>query len=135
VNLNPLSSIFDLGKTIIQRVVPDKAAQAAAVAELEKMQLSGDLAAMAGQVDINKIEAANANMFVSGWRPAVGWTCCAGLAYQFLVRPLFIGVSSGFGHAAAFPDLDMGTLMVLLTGMLGFGGLRSFEKINNVAAK
>lgn len=125
-DLNPFKAVAD---KLIDRLVPDKNANAAAKAELEKMELSGELAAMSAQAEINKVEAASPNLFVAGWRPAVGWTCCAGLAIQFIVRPLFIWGSALIGHPTDFPSLDMGTLMVLLTGMLGFGGLRSFEKV------
>jgi hypothetical protein len=94
------------------------------------------------QVEVNKIEAANANIFVSGWRPAVGWVGVLGLAYQFLGYPLMQWIW-GFLQALdivpkglnAPPDLQTDQLMVLLSGLLGFGGMRSFEKSKGVAAK
>lgn len=94
------------------------------------------------QVEVNKIEAANANIFVSGWRPAVGWVGVLGLAYQFLGYPLMQWIW-GFLQAldivpkglSAPPDLQTDQLMVLLSGLLGFGGMRSFEKSKGVAAK
>lgn len=71
-DLNPFTAI---AKVVIDRVVPDKNANATAKAELDKMVLSGELAEIAAQTDINKIEAASTDKFTSRWRPAVGWVC------------------------------------------------------------
>jgi hypothetical protein len=106
--------------------------------EEKKIDQATDLA----QVDINKIEAASTSVFVSGWRPAVGWVGVAGLAYQFLGYPLMQWIWA-FGQGvdlipkglAAPPDLQVEQLMTLLAGLLGFGGMRSFEKSKGVAAK
>jgi hypothetical protein len=94
------------------------------------------------QVEVNKIEAASASVFVSGWRPAVGWVGVLGLAYQFLGYPLMQWCWA-FGQGMDWvpkelsppPDLDVEQLMTLLAGLLGFGGMRSFEKSRGVASK
>jgi len=106
--------------------------------EEKKIDQATDLA----QVDINKIEAASSSLFVSGWRPAVGWVGVFGLAYQFLGYPVmqwgwsFLqGVDIIPSGLAAPPNLDVEQLLVLLSGLLGFGGMRSFEKHKGVAAK
>lgn len=132
-SLNPLGPIFDLGKTIIERVVPDKAAQAEALSKLQEMQLSGDLAALTAQTDINKIEAASPHLFIAGWRPFIGWCCGCGLAIQFIVAPLFEWGSALCGHPTKMPALDMGTLMTLLLALLGMGSMRTVEKIQGAA--
>ena len=106
--------------------------------EQARIEQATDLA----QVEVNKIEAASANLFVSGWRPAVGWVGVLGLAYQFLGYPL-MQWAWAVGQGAdlipqglnAPPDLDVEQLMTLLAGLLGFGGMRSFEKTKGVAAK
>jgi hypothetical protein len=106
--------------------------------EEKKIDQATDLA----QVGINKIEAASTSLFVSGWRPAVGWVGVAGLTYQFLGYPLMQWVWA-FGQGvdiipkglAAPPDLQIEHLMTLLAGLLGFGGMRSFEKSKGIAAK
>jgi hypothetical protein len=94
------------------------------------------------QVEVNKIEAASTSTFVSGWRPAVGWVGVAGLAYQFLGYPLMQwcwafgqGVDIIPKGLAPPPDLQVEQLMTLLAGLLGFGGMRSFEKSKGVASK
>jgi hypothetical protein len=125
---NPITALID-------RLVPDKVANDAAKAELGKMALNGELQAVAGQIQVNLAEAGSRSVFVSGWRPFVGWVCGVGLVTQFLVCPLFTWGSALAGHPTTFPSLDMGTLLTLLAGMLGLGGLRTYEKLNGVAAK
>jgi hypothetical protein len=125
---------------ILDKVLPDP--QAAAEAKLRAIEMAqkGELAALdaemrlaLGQLDVNKAEAAT-DVFRGGWRPACGWTCAFGLAYTFLLRPLLPWVAALFGaQVPPLPDIDTDTLMVLLTGMLGLGGLRSFERIKGKA--
>jgi len=110
--------------------------------KLDLEQARIDQATDLAQVEVNKIEAASPNLFVSGWRPAVGWVGVAGVAYQFLGYPLMQWIWA-FGQGvdlipkglAPPPDLQTDQLMVLLSGLLGFGGMRSFEKSKGVAAK
>jgi hypothetical protein len=110
--------------------------------KLDLEQARIDQATDLAQVEVNKIEAASNNLFVSGWRPAVGWVGVAGVAYQFLGYPLMQWIWA-FGQGvdlipkglAPPPDLQTDQLMVLLSGLLGFGGMRSFEKSRGVAAK
>ena len=133
--LDPITAAMDIGGKLIDRLWPDPAQGAAAKLELIKLQQSGDLAQMTGQLEINKIEAANANMFVSGWRPAIGWVCALALLYQYLVRPLAVAVFAAIGHPLpVMPGLDE-NLWQLMMAMLGMGGLRTFEKVQGVANK
>ena len=133
--LDPVSALFEVGGKVLDRVLPDPAQQAAAKLELLKLQQNGELAQITGQMDINKIEAASSSVFVSGWRPAIGWVCGAGVAVQFGVGPLTEWGSALAGHPVKFPQMDTGTMMPLLLGMLGLGGMRTAEKIQGVAAK
>ena len=127
---------------IIDKVLPDPAQKAAAQLEILRLnqsgefkQLDADLQMAQGQTDIDKIEAASTNLFVSGWRPFIGWTCGLGLASQFIVAPLFTWGSGLIGHPTVFPTLDLSTLGTLLFGMLGMGGMRTVEKMKGVAAR
>jgi len=133
--LDPISALLDVGSKVIDRVWPDPAQAASAKLELMKLQQSGELALIAGQMDINKVEAANPSVFVSGWRPGIGWVCGAGFAVQFVIGPLAEWGSALYGHPVKFPQMDTGTMMPLLLGMLGLGGMRTAEKIQGVAAK
>jgi len=133
--LDPISALLDVGSKVIDRVWPDPAQAASAKLELMKLQQSGELALIAGQMDINKVEAANPSVFVSGWRPGIGWVCGAGFAVQFVIGPLAEWGSALYGHPVKFPQMDTGTMMPLLLGMLGLGGLRTAEKLADKAAK
>ena len=135
MSLDPISAALDLGNTLISRIFPDPSQAANAKLELIKLQQSGELASMTAQTDINKAEASNPSLFVSGWRPAIGWVCALALAYQYLLRPLSGTIASLFGVTIPpLPGLD-DNLWQLMMGMLGMGGLRTFEKIQGVASK
>lgn len=140
--MNPLllSGIFDIGKALIERFLPDPEKKAAAQLELLKMQQSGELAALAATTDlakaqlaVNEKEAQNASLFVSGWRPAIGWVCALALFYQFILRPLGVFVAQYVGHPIPNPPGLDDTLWQLLFGMLGLGSLRTFEKVKGRA--
>ena len=85
-----------------------------------------------GQLETNKAEAASNSIFVAGWRPFVGWVCGCGFGVQFVIGPIFEWLSGMAGHPVKFPTLDLGTMMPLLLGMLGLGGMRSFDKAKAV---
>lgn len=87
------------------------------------------------QIAVNKEEASHTSMFVSGWRPAVGWVCCAGLASNYLLVPFAnfgLGVA---GSVYVVPLLDLSEMMPVLLGMLGLGAMRTVEKTKDVARK
>ena len=126
-SFDPVTAALDIGGKLIDRLWPDPAQRDAAKLELLKLQQSGELAGITGQVEINKIEAASASVFVSGWRPFIGWICGAGLGYQFLVYPILVA------FVPKIVQLDMGTLLTLLAGMLGLGALRTTEKLQGKA--
>ena len=83
--------------------------------------------------EVNKIEAGSTNLFVSGWRPFVGWTCGFALCYHFVLQPFLMFVLFSIGKPMELPVFDMSTLTTVLFGMLGLGGMRSFEKIKKSA--
>ncbi len=125
-----VDALLGIGGKLIDKLIPDPAARDAARFELLKLQQSGELAAMLAQTEINKVEASSASVFVSGWRPAIGWVCALAMGYQYLLRPFLVA----FNPVLAFPGLD-DNLWQLLAGMLGLGGLRTFEKVTGVASK
>lgn len=129
---------------IINKLIPDKTAAAAATAQLQQMAMNGQLndemeqlkAVTSAQSDIDKIEASNASKFVSGWRPFVGWICGFGLAYAAIIDPVIRFVAQVmFKYAGGFPAIDTTITMQVLFGMLGLGVYRTAEKIKGVAAK
>jgi hypothetical protein len=136
--MNPLllSGLFDLGKGLIDRLFPDPAAKAAAQLELLKMQQAGDLAQLAADTDLAKLQIqtniaeAAGNWFTAGWRPCIGWVCGAGLAYAALIEPFARFIAKvWFGYTGEFPVIDTTLTMQILMGMLGLGAMRSIEKV------
>jgi hypothetical protein len=106
----------------------------------QKAAADYDTVQMSGQIELNKIEAGSDSLYKSGWRPAVGWVCVCGLAFTFVVKPLLpwtMQVSLlPFGYVSELPPLPnipMEDLSILLAGMLGLGGMRTFEKFKGVA--
>lgn len=105
---------------------------------LEEGRIEADL--VRGQLQVNQAEATSSNLFVAGWRPAIGWIGAAALGYQFLLYPLLVWVWSLLqargvvpGDLQPPPMLDTDALWVVLSGMLGIAGLRSVEKVKGVA--
>jgi hypothetical protein len=131
--MNPIELLLGLGSKLIDNLFPDPAVAADAKLKLLELQQNGVLAQITAQTDVNKVEASNPSMFVAGARPFIMWICGLGLGMQFLVAPLLTWGSTLIGHPVALPPLDMGTLITLLGGMLGLGGLRTAEKIQGVA--
>lgn len=135
MGLPVLGSILDIGTKLIDKLIPDPKAKAEALQKLQELEQNGDLAVIGGQNEINKIEAASPTLFVSGWRPSVGWVCSSALALQLVVLPLLSWVATLLGRTVAVPVLNTELLTTLLVGMLGLGGMRTVEKLQGVARK
>ena len=120
--IGPVTNL--VGKFIEDKDAKNKLAhEIATMAERHAQELAK------GQLEINKAEAGHKSIFVAGWRPAVGWTCAIAFLYHFILKDLIIfGCAIGGVAIPELPTFDMGSLMTVLMGMLGLGGLRSFEK-------
>ncbi len=125
---------------ILGRFFPskEKAQEFKATMETELLRQEGEitkaaLAAQAAQIDVNKVEAASASLFVAGWRPAIGWVCGSALAVHYIARPLLPWFAEVLGFTVPpIPGLD-DNLWELMAGMLGLGGMRTFEKMKGTA--
>jgi len=124
--------------TLIDRLIPDKAEAERARIDMEAaLVASANQAAMA-QVEVNKIEAAHASVFVSGWRPAIGWVCAASMALYYIPMAL---IGTGLwawacvqaGVIVPRPEMGIVEIIGLVTSLLGMGTLRTTEKLNGVA--
>jgi hypothetical protein len=127
---DPISAVLDIGGKIIDRVWPNPEERDKARLALLQLQQQGELQQIAGQLQVNTEEAKSQSIFVAGWRPFIGWVCGSALAFQFIARPLIAWGSALANHPIAPPALDMADLFTLLFGMLGLGGMRTFEKVN-----
>lgn len=100
-----------------------------------------DTAQMQGQVDLLKIDQASTSLFKSGWRPMIGWVGAFGFAYMVAIRPIFPWVVQVAAYAFGFdqtqvpilPPIETSEVVGLLTGMLGLGGMRTFEKVRGAS--
>lgn len=122
-----LGPIFEIGKTLLDRFVPDPEKKAAAEMELVRMAADGELKQVIAQLEINAREAAHPSIFVAGWRPFFGWAGGVGFIYSVMLQPMLAWYSSVRGWPVP-PALNIDLLWVVITGMLGIGGLRTFEK-------
>jgi hypothetical protein len=138
---NPLSMVLEIGRSVINRVWPDPVQQAQAqlqFAELvqrgEFKALEADVSLALAQISNNTEDSKSGSTFRGGWRPFIGWTCGVGLAYQLVFMPLgnsfinFLFAMSWIPVTFRMDSLDTSTLMTLLTGMLGLGGMRTYER-------
>jgi hypothetical protein len=130
-----LPSLLPAITEVLDRVVPDQAAAAKAKLEMEAKLLEAATAQAGQQAAINQVEAEHASIFVSGWRPFIGWVCGAGLAWAFLLAPMLAWLLPATGVVAVLPALQMEYLLELVVAMLGLGALRSFEKMKGVASR
>jgi hypothetical protein len=130
---DPVSALLEISGKVIDRVWPNPAQAAAAKLELIKLQQSGELAQITGQLEINKNEAANPSVFVSGWRPFIGWVCGSACAWNWIGLPLAKTLAVFFEHPFPISPADLSEMMPVLIGLLGLGGLRTVEKIQGVA--
>lgn len=129
--IDPVTSAMDLGRTIIERIWPNR--EAAERRELEAVlaQMSQAHDAAMAQVEVNKIEAGHRTIFVAGWRPAIGWTGVVALLYGAIGYPVLS--ATGLGADLPPPTFIEDHILQLILAMLGFGGLRTYEKQKGLA--
>ena len=118
---------------VLNRFFPDKEKAAEAQRAIETALLENAAQINLAQIEVNKEEAQHRTVFVAGWRPFIGWVCGVALAWHFVGVPvtLFFIAWSG-AEVPELPVFDMNSLMTVLTGMLGLGGLRTFEKMKGL---
>jgi len=124
-----IGSIVDLVGGVVDKLIPDKTQAAKMKHEIAMTLVTSDLA----QAEINKVEAAHKSVFVSGWRPAVGWVCVSALAFNYIISPLLAWAAVIWMPDAIIPQLDISELLTLLFGLLGMGTLRSYDKTQGTA--
>ena len=125
--VGPVSNILD-------KFIEDKDQKAKLAHEIATMAERHAQEQVLAQLEVNKTEAAHRSMWVAGWRPFVGWSCGAAMAWHFILLPVTLFITSFVGfEVPELPAFDMDSLMTVLLGMLGLGGLRTFEKSKGLA--
>lgn len=137
---DPISAAMELGTSVINKIWPDPVKQAEEQRKLQELAQKGDLEVLnaqvrllVGQLEINKTEAAHKSIFVAGWRPFIGWVCGVALAWSFVGYPICEFVVALVGVSVDLPTVQTESLFELVLGMLGLGGLRTFEKMKGVS--
>lgn len=130
---DPITAAIELGVKLIDKMFPNPKDKAEAFLKLKELEQSGDLAVISNQIEVNKIEASSPRVFVSGWRPFIGWVCGCALAFQLVLGPVIVWVNALRGTTVALPAMQTELLTTLLVGMLGLGSMRTVEKLNGVA--
>lgn len=139
-DLTGLGGVFDFAGKIIDKLFPDPAQKAQAQLELLKMQQSGELAKLAAETDIakaqiavNQEEAKSSSLFIAGGRPFILWVCGVAFAYATIGEPIARFIASViFHYSGAYPVIDTMLTLQILFGLLGLGGMRTFEKVKGV---
>jgi|TARA_R100001163_G_C5007704_1_gene154657 hypothetical protein len=115
---------------ILEKLIPDKDLKIKLKHELESELHKANLA----QLKVNQQEAAHNSLFVAGWRPFIGWVCGVALCWHFILQPITVMIIRLAGYEQVIlPDFDFSQLSTILMGMLGLGGLRTFEKMKGVS--
>lgn len=130
-----VNKIFSIAESVLDKVVPDAdernrlAHEIATLAERQQHEIQK------AQIAVNQQEATHKSVFVSGWRPAMGWVCVSALGFNYVLLPICNGMLGAFSDIPALTPLDMAELYPVILGMLGLGTLRTYEKKTGVAAK
>lgn len=126
-DITGIGAVADLAGTVINKIWPDKSDQ-------EKQELAAAVMVVQGQIATNQEEAKNPSIFVSGWRPFIGWVCGAACAWNWIGLKIALFIAAYLGHDLKLQPADISEMMPVLLGMLGLGGLRTVEKLNDKAA-
>ena len=121
-----LGSLIGPATQLLDKVIEDKDQKNALAHEIATMAERHANELAKGQLEVNKVEAAHKSLFVAGWRPSIGWCCSLGLLYHVLIAPIA-------GIWVEVPEIDPSLLMTTMTGMLGLGAMRSYEKTRGVS--
>ena len=122
-------SVVGIAGKVLDKFIQDKDLKAKLQHEMDMQLHNANLA----QIDVNKAEAASGSIFKGGWRPFVGWVCGVAMLYHFLLQHIIVFTLSAAGITFDLPEFDMGSLMTILMGLLGLGGLRTFEKHKGIS--
>jgi hypothetical protein len=142
IDITGIGSLADLVGKVVDRVWPDATRAQEIKLELFKAEQAGALQELTNawdnakaQLAVNQAEAGTGNLFISGWRPFVGWVCGVAFAYKYIVEPILIFGFAVAGKVITLPAFDFTTMVSVLMGMLGLGAMRTYEKTKGVSVK
>ena len=124
-----LTTLIEPATKLLDKVIEDKDQKAKLAHELATMADKLAHEQQLAQIAVNKEEAASGSIFKGGWRPFVGWVCGIAFCYHFIIQPVIIFIVALTGIIIPdLPSFNMNTLLTVLGGLLGIGGLRTYEK-------
>ena len=124
-----LSSLIQPVSNLLDKAIPDQDLKRKLSHEIATMSEKHAQSLALAQIEVNAAEAASGSLFKGGWRPCIGWICGIAFGYHFVLQPVIIFVVALIGmEIPELPKFDMNTLLTVLGGMLGIGGLRTYEK-------
>ena len=131
--LDPFTAGFDLIKTGLDKFFPDADTELKGKLAEAASEINNSYQLQLSQLEINKVEAGSTSLFVSGWRPAIGWVCGVSLLYAALVEPIARFIATVlFTYTGLFPIINTELTLQILLGLLGLAGMRSYEKSKGI---
>lgn len=128
-----LSALIAPVASLLDKVIPDSDERAKIAHEIATLSERHAHELALAQIEVNKTEAASSSLFKGGWRPFIGWVCGTAFAYHFVLQPLLLFIIAVYKvDVPSLPVFDMSSLLTVLMGMLGLGGLRTYEKFKGV---
>ena len=127
-----IPSLIPVLGDVLDRFFPNKEEKAKAQRAIESRLTDHFAQIDLAQIQVNQQEAVHRNLFVAGWRPFIGWSCGLALSYTYLAQPVITFILVQQGQYIDLPPVDLGAMMPVLLGMLGLGGLRSWEKAKGI---
>lgn len=127
MDITGIGAVSDLVGTVVNKIWPDKTQQ-------QKEELAAAVLVVQGQLEINKEEAKSPSVFVSGWRPFIGWVCGMACAWNWIGLKIALFIAAYAGKTVVLAPASLEEMMPVLLGLLGLGGLRTYEKVQGVAA-
>jgi len=117
---------------LLDKFIEDKDQKSALAHEIATMSQKYAQEIAKGQMAINQVEAAHKSLFISGWRPALGWVAVLGMFGNYITIPFTNFAMALLEIDITIPLIPLETMMPIVMGMLGLGGLRTYEKHKGV---
>lgn len=134
--VDPLTAIFEIGKSAIERIWPDANKRAEELRKLEEIRQRGNLAELdahvkitLAQIEVNNTQAQHKSIFVAGARPFIIWAGGFSMVWSGIIHPLLTWVwAFAQMNGTPPPMIESAALGSIVTGLLGVGGMRSYDK-------
>ena len=121
---DPITAALDFGGKLIDKVVPDATAAAQAKVQMAQLEKSGELAQLAGSIQIIVAEAQSGSWLTRSWRPIT----------MLVFLGLVVSWWFGWSPPRASDALILELFGIIKIGLGGYVGGRSIEKVASTIA-